>query len=519
MFFLVLTVPSCQKDEIVGALESLDKVIQKNEQWQNCLNARVDSLRAVFEDTAPDAGRWRLSKDLYMAYYHHSLDSSMVYLKYMKRYASTSEEILLTQMKDMELRLVRMNEMEALDEYLALDRSSLDEDMLMKYLSEGITMYHQLYKHDVAASGRSPHKAALQTLRKEYLSLDSTSVLASKIKAHYERENGDTEAALEIFRNLYDRASDYQTKASVAYNIATLYGMKEECATERIIWLATSAENDFKAAGRDYLSLYELAIMLYDRQMYIEANRYVELNLADSFAGNFNSRYINAGKTHVMINEAERDSADKRMRLMTGIVCILVVFIVMILFLLQYSMHKRKKLKESRQILQKMNCKLVEVNHDLADANKIKDSYVFRYMELSLQYLKKRDDYKRRLNNVYKTKGIDAVVKLFRSPSDTYKEYNDYYKVFDEIFLGLYPDFVNKVNGLLKEEARFPLPVNNKLCTELRMLAAIRIGITESGKISTFLNCSPTTIYTYRTRIHRAALHSKEEFEDLIRNL
>ena len=66
----------------------------------------------------------------------------------------------------------------------------------------------------------------------------------------------------------------------------------------------------------------------------------------------------------------------------------------MILFLLQYSMHKRKKLKESRQILQKMNCKLVEVNHDLADANKIKDSYVFRYMELSLQYLKKRDDYK-----------------------------------------------------------------------------------------------------------------------------
>jgi hypothetical protein len=47
----------------------------------------------------------------------------------------------------------------------------------------------------------------------------------------------------------------------------------------------------------------------------------------------------------------------------------------------------------------------------------------------------------------------------------------------------------------------------------------MRLGITESGKIATFLKCAPATIYTYRTKMRNAALCNKDEFENKVRHL
>jgi len=137
-------------------------------------------------------------------------------------------------------------------------------------------------------------------------------------------------------------------------------------------------------------------------------------------------------------------------------------------------------------------------------------------MELSINYLQKLEDSRRESRSIAKNEGLDAVLKYLRSPSPIYEEYKRYYKIFDEAFLGIFPDFREKVNALLREESRFPIPDEPVLCTELRLLAAIRLGITESGKIATFLNCAPTTVYTYRTRLKRAAVCPKEEFETIV---
>ena len=102
---------------------------------------------------------------------------------------------------------------------------------------------------------------------------------------------------------------------------------------------------------------------------------------------------------------------------------------------------------------------------------------------------------------------------------DMYQEYDNFYTIFDETFLGIYPDFVQKVNALLREDARFPVPTTRVLRTELRVLAAIRLGITESGKIASFLKCAPPTVYTYRAKLRNSAICDKEEFEDLVREI
>ena len=52
--------------------------------------------------------------------------------------------------------------------------------------------------------------------------------------------------------------------------------------------------------------------------------------------------------------------------------------------------------------------------------------------------------------------------------------------------------------------------------TELRVLALLRLGITDNQKIADILRSSITTIYTYRSKIKSRAI-DKDSFEDSIR--
>ena len=83
----------------------------------------------------------------------------------------------------------------------------------------------------------------------------------------------------------------------------------------------------------------------------------------------------------------------------------------------------------------------------------------------------------------------------------------------DELFLNLYPDFIRQFNSLLKPEAQIVPKNGEKLTTELRIFALIKLGIDDSSQIAKFLSYSLTTIYNYRSRVRNNALESKDDFE------
>lgn len=80
-------------------------------------------------------------------------------------------------------------------------------------------------------------------------------------------------------------------------------------------------------------------------------------------------------------------------------------------------------------------------------------------------------------------------------------------------------DYVERVNELLEEPARFPVRSDGALSTELRILAVMRLGITDSGCIASFLNCASATVYTYRTKLRNSALGSRSDFENRVRRI
>ena len=105
------------------------------------------------------------------------------------------------------------------------------------------------------------------------------------------------------------------------------------------------------------------------------------------------------------------------------------------------------------------------------------------------------------------------------SPDFADRERREFYRMFDSTFLDIFPDFVDRVNALLVEGERFKPKSGRTLNTELRILAVIRLGITDSVKIAYFLNCSLSTIYNYRTKMRNAAIGDRDGFEAAVQRI
>lgn len=517
--FLFLTSASCISiDKTENMLDELDELVKNRHyiyaQYENELKWIKDSL--AIADSHHE--RWQWADRLYDSYSYYSMDSTLAYVNLQKKYAHTLRQKYLTTLNEMYVTAYQHNETAAEQMFLSLDTLQIDSLGLQKeYYSSGIALYSYIKTYSTI---QSAHKAddKLKRYRKLYLDVDSTSSYAHRTRAILARDMGDYESALQILDSLASVETDTHNQALIAFNQSIIYERLGD-QEGRIEALIRSVEYDIKSAVRTYLSLYNLALIEYEKNSLERANLYMSANMTDAIAGGFNTRMIDAGKMQVIISEASMEQDKEKIIWMFEIICSFIVLLVLVITLFVKNMRHSRRQKEIKDMLLEVNSQLKTANSDLKLANRIKDNYVFSYMELAITYLQKLEASRREVRAIAKNEGLEAVIKILRSPSYIYEEYKHYYQVFDETFLGIFPDFREKVNSLLKEDSRFPISDTPVLCTELRVLAAIRLGITESGKIATFLNCAPTTIYTYRTRLKRAAICPKEEFEAIIASI
>jgi hypothetical protein len=87
-----------------------------------------------------------------------------------------------------------------------------------------------------------------------------------------------------------------------------------------------------------------------------------------------------------------------------------------------------------------------------------------------------------------------------------------FFKEFDTAFIHIYPTFIRDVNALLKDNIPLVGEEVEALSPELRILAFMRLGIDDSGKIARFLGLSVNTVYTYRNRMKARAI-DRDTFE------
>lgn len=498
VLMVAVALPSAASGNYRKQLKVLDDAIRNQAKYHEAAEEKIRGLLTEMKAASSDSMKWVLADKLYKEYHHYSLDSMAKYQREMELHAVTQEQKTLSLCAKIRVLLTH-NEADMADEVL---KSILPDELPNRRVRLDYLRCRILVNSSLAdeASGEAERNRYLEIVRQErlaYMQFDSTSFYSKRLMSMFYRDNGNVKKALEILLDLYPRQKDEHNKASVAYNISKLYEMAGD-KDSRFTWLVRSAVHDFQNAERAYMSLYEIAVILYEHGEYAKAEQYINKNLMDVMAGGYSNRFYNSGKAKLIIADAAGNAARNRVRWLAAVTGVIMLLLISILMLLRREVRLRKQLKLT--------------NKELLDANKIKNSYVFRYMELSVGYIDRIAETRTEIRSIAKNEGLEAVMRNLKSPSVMYREYDAFYRIFDETFLGLYPDFVTKVNALLQEEGRFNVEPG-VLTTELLVLAAIRIGITESGKIAKFLKCSPNTVYTYRTKLKRLALCPKDDFE------
>ena len=166
--------------------------------------------------------------------------------------------------------------------------------------------------------------------------------------------------------------------------------------------------------------------------------------------------------------------------------------------------------------MHRSNASLKEANRSIAENSYLKEEYIGRYMDQCSTYIEKLDAYRRHLGKLAAAGKVQELYKDLKSSKQVEQELKEFYANFDDTFLQLFPTFVEDFNSLLLPDERITPKSGERMSTELRIFALIRLGITDSVKIAQFLRYSVTTIYNYRTRVRNKAAGNRDELETLV---
>lgn len=497
---------------------------------------RQQYLRAV---TAED--RYQLAISLYERYKGFMNDSALAYLDQAEQWAQKQGQMERVgncrALKAFQCSTVGYYN-EALTFLKSIDRQHLDSIGQKNYYLAQMHVYGELGYYSNIKSMQDNYYEQRTAYRDSLFAIvshDSQDYLMHKI---YELKDQNRLAEA---RRLCDKWIKLVEPGSHNYAIVCYYyWLSCDDLDEAKYWLAQSALYDVRNAVMDQASLLSLAEILNSEGDLDRSYKYIRFTWDSN--NRFNTRMRSWQITpilNVIENNYQKAMAHNTRNLWTSI--ILVSVLALLLLGVLFFLHRRNRqldaarhaLKTSndelalanRQLatqkdeLSELNEELSTLNSQLSETNRVKEEYIGRFMSLCSQYIDKLDDYRKMVNKKMKNKELDELFRLSKSTELKEKELEELYQNFDSVFLHLFPSFVNDFNALLQPETQVRPKEENRLTTEIRIFALIRLGIEDSSKIAEFLHYSVNTIYNYRARIKNGALDNRESFERRVKLL
>lgn len=496
----IIMASSCAPKQLRQKISELNLELDNKNSYVDRFNSRMDSLRMCLKrDIGTDSLKWETAYSLFSAYSYVNVDSTKYYLGILGQYATTPELQYRSEVCRIRYYGVEQDYNRLVNSLQKIDPSRVSEKFRQRYFDE-------LQRSCVLCPGHTDLKKHILRTALESGSLNYD------IRMRYEGlmllYDEQYREALPYFEESYKNASNDHVRALASYNQAFCHRYLGD-DDAYCLWLAQAAIYDIKVPVSEYLSLLELSDALFSRGEYEEASRMIQVVMNDAIAGNWSSRIHLSASSQKSILEALDISQHKLMHLMMAFILVLLVFITIVSFLLFYLFRQNRNLR-------RLNETVTEMNSKLKDEGRIKESYLFKYMEMSVEGIGHLEEYRHKVRQTLKEEGADALMGMLRAPRSR-ADYKEFYANFDSTFLSLYPDFIKEVNKLMKED--FLFKEGDQLNTDLRILATIRLGFNDSGQIARFLNIPSTSVYTRRSAIIRNSTCNKGNFDIKLRQI
>ena len=517
------------------AFHRLDSLISAQPQIVAAKEVRLAQLKSDLGKERTLAGRYEATKRLYEEYSAYQYDSAYAYVSDCLRLAQEMGDAML--MNESRLNLAHILStaclMDKARQTLSqIDTTQLSPDELIQYhrTRTDLLIYQAEYMHgtqyvqEYVRQLMAERRAAIAT----HVPHDNVNYQLTLAESY--ADNNQAQRAIELLSSLMKNYHSGERLYSIITSTMSFHYSQNGDKDKQLYYLIKSAESDLEGCIRENTSLRLIADRLFDEGDIDRAYRYMRVAVDDANFYGTRLRNIQSSRIVPKILTAYQTKQDRNRRNMMwllGIISVIAAMLVVGVFAIYQLLKRYRRLNDQKKAineqLSQVNVQLgdtVEQLHEtnglLREREKLKEEYIARFLTLSSRFIDRGEEQRKALYRLHRDRKTEELARELKSTHFGNENAQLFYENFDNAFLNIYPNFVDEVNKLLQEGGKIEVKQGKRLTTESRVLALIRIGITDNQSIANILRASLTTIYTYRSKLKARAL-SKDDFESQVR--
>lgn len=493
--------------DVDSILQRLDQELANRDKYIEFRQQSIDSLRSTLMNKSGDKRAMLATMfDLGEAYSAFNTDSAVIYFHNGKIIAKElGEDSIETRFALREATFLPLLAFigKASETFESIDVSAIPSGQLAEYYDAKRQMYFYIATYftdypevyDAYMAKAKDGQAKLTPL----LDFESPQFKQNQGEYFFYRQEYSKSKAIltDMLEHISEENYLYARACHFLADIAKACGEHHEYT----YYLALSAIADIRSATLEVASLQELGKIMYLNNDIERAHDYLSIALRNAVDCHAPLRMIQSAQALPIIesaHKAELKASRNRIYIVIAIMGVLLCILAATMGVL------RRKVTQMNRLAKR-----------LEEANSTKDVYISQFLNLCSIYMDKLSQFSKIVSRKISAGKVDDLYKLTKSGKFIEEQSKEFYDVFDDAFLHIYPSFVSDVNRLLRPEEQIVLREGEKLNTDLRILAFMRLGIEESAKIAQLLNYSVYTIYTYRNKLKNRAL-SRDDFEENI---
>ena len=511
-----------------GPFARLDSLIAVQPHIVAEKETRLAQMKADLAAETTVLGRYGIMRRLYEEYAAYQYDSAYAYVSQCISLAQAMGDA--ARLNESRLNLAHILStsclMEQARQTLAqIDTTQLTPDQFITYYRTRTDLL--IYQAEYMQGTRYADEAVRQLIavRQRVAALDGPKDNVSYLitRAESLADGGNQQQAIDLLTTLLPRYKSGDRMYSIITSTMSFHYFQLGDKDKQMEYLIKSAESDLEGCIRENTSLRAIADRLFDEGDIDRAYRYMRVAVDDANFYGTRLRNIQAsGIVPKILNayQTKQEQGNRKMMWLLGVISLIALLLVGGVIAIYQLLKRYRRLNEQKKAineqLRQVNGQLHDTVEQLHESNallqereKLKEEYIARFLALSSRFIDRGEEQRKALYRLYRDRKTEELARELKSTHSGNENAQLFYENFDNAFLNIFPNFVDEANKLLQEGGKIEVKQGKRLTTESRVLALIRIGITDNQSISNILRASLTPILTYRSKL-KARARDKE---------